>query len=255
MTEDWGLLASFPAGNWRGLAIDRRALKGLRRDESAENLLRVLFIRLGCGQSLHESAVRARNAHLVELSSVALCKRLKESKDWLRPLCIEVFRERGVELSEGGGFQVRVTAAMTANEQGETGSLLRMHYSVRLSSLAHDFLADRDEGAGHGRILRPFPDPIGRLLAGRPGGVRRRPESATWRMREVKSQRECTQIRIAQESLGNEAPRAGKQLQPQTSEFAKYVIVFTTFLAADFADSDVLMSEGLAEPRRHWLAH
>ena len=149
----------------------------------------------------------------------------------------------------------RVTAAMTAKEQGETGSLLRMHYCVRLSSLAHDFLAERDEGAGHGRILRTFPDPVGRLPAGRPGGVRRRPESATWRIREVKSQRECALIRIAQESLGNEAPRAGKQLQPQTSEFAKYVIVFTTFLAADFADSDVLMSEGLAEPRRHWLAH
>ena len=38
------------------------ALKGLRKDKSVENLLRVLLLHLGRGYSLRETAVRARKA-------------------------------------------------------------------------------------------------------------------------------------------------------------------------------------------------
>ena len=72
MREDWSLLVSFLPGNWRELAASSGALKGLRKNKSAENLLRVLLIHLGCGHSLRETAVRARKAQLAELSSVAL---------------------------------------------------------------------------------------------------------------------------------------------------------------------------------------
>ncbi len=47
-------------------------------------------------------------------------------------------------------------------------------------------------------------------------------------------------IRIVQEGFRKEAARKGRQLQPQTLEFAKYVIVFTTFPAAEFSAADVL---------------
>ena len=108
MREDWCLLVSFLPGNWRELAASTGALKGLRKNKSA--LLRVLLIHLGCGHSLRETAVRARKARLAELSSVALWKRLRKSRDWLQALCVELFRERGVELAAGGGFQVRAIA-------------------------------------------------------------------------------------------------------------------------------------------------
>ena len=72
MTEDWGLLLSFLPCNWRDLAASTGALKGLRKNKSADNLLRVLLIHLGCGHSLHETVVRARQANLAELSAVAL---------------------------------------------------------------------------------------------------------------------------------------------------------------------------------------
>ena len=103
MREDWRLLVSFLPRNWRELAASTGALKGLRKDKSAENLLRVLLIHLGCGHSLRETAVRARKAQLAELSSVALWKRLRKSQDWLQALCVELFRERGLELAAGGG--------------------------------------------------------------------------------------------------------------------------------------------------------
>ena len=42
-------MESFLPGNWRDLAASTGALKGLRKDKSAENLLRVLLIHLGYG--------------------------------------------------------------------------------------------------------------------------------------------------------------------------------------------------------------
>ena len=47
-------------------------------------------------------------------------------------------------------------------------------------------------------------------------------------------------IRIAQEGIRKEASRKGWQVQPQTLEFARYVIVFTTFSEAEFTGSEVL---------------
>ena len=158
MREDWGLLVSFLPDNWRELAASTGALKGLRKNKSAESLLRVLLIHLGCGHSLRETAVRARKAQLAELSSVALWKRLRKSQDWLRALCVELFRERGVELAGQPGFQVRAIDATTVQEPGKSGSLWRIHYSVRLPSLACDyFKLTETEGPGTGASLRQFP--------------------------------------------------------------------------------------------------
>ena len=47
-------------------------------------------------------------------------------------------------------------------------------------------------------------------------------------------------IRIAQECIRKESRRKGRRVKPQTLEFARYVIVFTTFPAADFTGAEVL---------------
>ena len=169
MQEDWELLVSFLPANWEELAAETGALKRLRKDKSAESLLRVLLLHLGCGHSLIETAVRARQEGLAELSSVALWHRLRKSQKWLRALCMELFRERGVELSEGGGRQMRALDATTVKEPGQTGSLWRVHYSVRLPSLACDFFRlTESAGAGPGESLRQFPVAAGdHLLADR----------------------------------------------------------------------------------------
>ena len=81
MDEDWNLLVSLFPSNWKELAVRTNALKGLRKNKSEENLLRTLLIHLGCGYSLRETVVRARQSHLAEISDVALMKRLKKSKE------------------------------------------------------------------------------------------------------------------------------------------------------------------------------
>ena len=94
LAEDWELLMSFFPSDWRQQAETCGALRGLRQDKSAESYLRVLLMHLGCGFSLRETIVRAKQAQLADLSDVALLKRLRKSKPWLRQLCCSLFAER-----------------------------------------------------------------------------------------------------------------------------------------------------------------
>ena len=68
MDEDWDVLTSFFPEAWQELAVSTGALKGLRQDKSAANLLRTLLIHVACGYSLRETAVRAKGASLANLS-------------------------------------------------------------------------------------------------------------------------------------------------------------------------------------------
>lgn len=158
MDEDWDLLKTFLPSGWEGLAESSGALKGLRKDRSAGTLLRVLLLHLGCGHSLRETAVRARRAGLADLSAVALMKRLRKSQEWLRALCVELWRERGLSAPPADGLRVRAFDATTVSEPGRTGSLWRVHYSVGLPSLRCDFFKlTATKGRGTREALTHFP--------------------------------------------------------------------------------------------------
>ena len=116
---------------------------------------------LACGHSLRETAARARQAGIADVSVVALFKRLRKSKEWLRALCVGMYRECGVELGASEGFQVRAFDGSLVAEPGRTGSLWRVHYGLRLPALACDhFEVTRAKGEGCGETLKRFP--IGR---------------------------------------------------------------------------------------------
>ena len=295
LAEDWALLKSFLPANWQELAASTGALKGLRKDKSAENLLRVLLLHLGCGHSLQETALRARRARLAELTAAAVWNRLQKSADWLRRLCVELFRERGLALAGTGGFQIRALDATLVKEPGR-GSLWRIHYSVRLPSLACDFFQlTATEGAGTGESFRRFPLRAGDYLLADRGystaaglhyvaqagafatvrvntaslplvtlqggpfdllaalkGLRRAGQIGCWPVAALDgggnrvSGRVCAlrktaeAIRVAHKALRRKASKKGRRLQPRTLEFAKYVILFTTFPQETFPAAEVL---------------
>ena len=158
MDEEWAVLRSFLPAGWEDLGRSSGALKGLRKDKSAEAALRVLLLHLGCGHSLRETAVRAREAGLADLSDVALLKRLRKSSAWLHGLCVALFRERGLARSAAAGLRVRAVDATTVREPGRTGSVWRVHYSLCLSSLCCDFFeVTPTRGAGSAEYLARFP--------------------------------------------------------------------------------------------------
>ena len=290
MDEEWEVVSSFLPEGWRELARETGALKGLRKDKSVDALLRTLLLHLACGHSLRETVVRARKANLADLSDVALLKRLRKSGDWLHALCVALFREQGMAMSADGGFQVRAFDATTVKEPGRTGALWRLHYSVRLPSLACDFFKlTASEGRGTGEAFAQFPVGEGDFvladraystaaglhhvvsagghvtvrvntgalsLRGRDGApfdllahvttLKRVGSVRSWpvlavgdgiavpgRVCAIRKTQEA--IKLAQRKLRKEAGRKGKQVRPRTLEFARYVIVFTTFPEAAFS--------------------
>jgi hypothetical protein len=157
MDEDWEVLVSLLPKDWLEQAAKTNVLKGLRKNKSPKDLLRTLLIHLACGYSLRETALRARQAELADMSDVALLKRLRKSKDWLAALCFSMFRDRGISLEKIGDFEVRLFDATNIKEPGKTGSLWRVHYSVRVPSLRCDyFKVTAVEGKGTGESLKQF---------------------------------------------------------------------------------------------------
>jgi len=158
MDEDWAAVKSLLPPQWRELARSSGALKGLRKDRSPEALLRTLLLHVGSGHSLRETALRARDAKLADMSDVAVFKRLRKSSAWLHAMCVELFRERGIVPSRDGGLRMRAIDATTVKEPGRTGSLWHLRYSIDLHSLACDFFRVAGvEGGGGGDSLRHFP--------------------------------------------------------------------------------------------------
>jgi hypothetical protein len=163
--EDWNLLLSFFPSNWKDLARSTGALKGLRQDKSEENYLRTLLMHLGCGFSMRETVVRAREAEWADLSDVALLKRLRKSKEWLYQLCCALFAERGIQAVNQHDPQLRLIDGTVVKEPGQTGSCWRIHYSMRWPSLECDyFKVTATKGEGTGESLRQYPINPGDLL-------------------------------------------------------------------------------------------
>lgn len=123
MDEDWGVLVSFLPKDWERLAIRTDALKGLRRNKSAEKCLRTLLMHLACGYSLRETALRAREARLANLSDVALLKRLRKSEQWLYELCRKLFEQANTESQHSGlNRRIRLVDATTFRNLARPGA-------------------------------------------------------------------------------------------------------------------------------------
>jgi hypothetical protein len=81
-----------------------------------------------------------------------LLKRLRNSEEWLRSLCIELLLENVAYRLEGGiSRRIRSVDGTIVREPGKTGSQWRILYSIRLPSLVCDFFevtATIDDGSG-----------------------------------------------------------------------------------------------------------
>lgn len=156
MNEDWDILKSLLPENWRELAKETDALKGLRQDKSPDNYLRLLLHHFGGGFSLRETVAHARLTGLADMSDVALYKRVVKSEEWLRRMCEEMSRE--VFESANDDTRLRIVDATIVREPGPSGSQWRIHYSVNLPSMRCDHFAITDvAGKGTRESLQHFP--------------------------------------------------------------------------------------------------
>ena len=164
--EDWQVLVGlFPAG-WEELGRSTGAVARLRGFESLNDLFRTLLLHVGCGWSLRETAIQAKLAGIADVSDVTLLNRLRQSEDWLRQLCQQLWKDNGVTLEPALKDQpVRVVDATVVREPGQTGGQWRIHYSMRLPSLECDhFDLTAVEGKHTGERLGRFPLQVGELV-------------------------------------------------------------------------------------------
>jgi hypothetical protein len=93
-----------------------------------------------------------------DVSDVALLKRMRNSEQWLRFLCIALLRETVAFGLDETVETVRIVDGTMVKEAGKTGSQWRILYSLRLPSLICDFLEVTPScGEGNGESLNRLP--------------------------------------------------------------------------------------------------
>lgn len=139
--NDWKFILSMLP---KGLDLDQTArqhgaLLLPRIIRSAETLLQLVFAYACCRLSLQETSTWAAQQGLVELSKIALRKRLRQSAAWLSFLLEATLAERAGGLVPGG-FRLRLVDATTVSILGSQGTDWRVHLGFDLGSLSIDSL-------------------------------------------------------------------------------------------------------------------
>jgi len=145
------------------MARQSGALQRARGVPDAASLLRLLLLHVANSCSLAETSVRARQLQM-QVSPVALFKRLKASEEWLRWLAEQ---ERGWKRPalQSQGRPVRAVDGTSVSEPGSTGTDWRVHYSINLATLQCDYFEVTAVKQG-GETLRRVPIEAGDILMG-----------------------------------------------------------------------------------------
>jgi hypothetical protein len=122
LEENWKVLTSFFPTGWQQTAWQSGAVERLRGFPSPDLLLRTLMLHLARGYSLRETVVRAKLANWTDISDVALLKRLRNSEEWLRWLCVELVRENvAYRLEESTSRAIRIVDGTIVESQARRG--------------------------------------------------------------------------------------------------------------------------------------
>lgn len=294
--ENWRFMLELWPDGWEEMARETGAVKRLRGFDSVEQLLRGLLLHVALGCSLRETVVIAKAAGWLQMSDVALLKKLRQSEGWLQALCVGMLRDSELELPGKPGMRMRLIDGTHVKEPGQTGSQWRVHFSLRVPEWTCDhFRLTSSEGEGNGESLRQFPvrandcliadrgyahaagiwhvhqkggfvivrhnaqtlpveandgakmdlRPWLRTLAqsGQVGGCTayvRTEAGARVAVRLCAVRKSDEAIVATQRKLRRRAQRKGQQLNPETLEYARWVIVLTTVPPETLKDGLIL---------------
>lgn len=158
LPEHWEILRG-----WLPSDLNERAgacgfFKRARGLQDGECWLRLILMHVAGGLSLQQTVVRAQELGLAKVSSVALFKRLSNAENWLRNLTAYVLASNSfhadLRTPNRLPYRLRIIDATDVSEPGETGTRLRVHYSLRLPELTCDHyeLTDAQVGEKLGRF-------------------------------------------------------------------------------------------------------
>lgn len=150
--EEWEILRRWLPDNLQERAQETGFMQRARGLQDAECWLRLILMHVAGGLSLQQTAVRARELGLAQITSVALFKRLRKAEGWLADLTQHMLREHqrlfGRQWKLQVPYRMRIVDATDIQEPGDTGTSLRVHYSLRLPELTCDHYELTDAGGG-----------------------------------------------------------------------------------------------------------
>lgn len=167
LNEDWKVLESLLPDGWEEKAKELGAIERFRGFSTVADLLRTLLIHIGEGASLRETAVRAKEGKLADISDVALLKRLRQAGPWLSWLARGVMEKwLGSPLREDptGIGRIRVVDGTSIQRPGAKTTTWRIHYSMQLPTMQCDEVHITDTDTGES--LRQFSIEPGDLIMG-----------------------------------------------------------------------------------------
>jgi uncharacterized protein YegP (UPF0339 family) len=151
LPEEWEILREWLPKDLDERAKTHRFFQRARGLTDGECWLRLILMHVAGGLSLEQTALRARELGLAQISGVALFKRLRRAEAWLRDLCQYLLAEQQRRLGRGAWpvhYRVRAIDATDIQEPGSTGTDWRIHYSIRLPELSCDHYELTDNQAG-----------------------------------------------------------------------------------------------------------
>lgn len=140
--SEWEVLTSYLPQGWEEKAKATGAIRRSRKVSSAGELLQVELLHLGEGLSLKEASAVAREGEVVNISSVALYKRLRNSGEWLKWIAENMLKRFGVQAEKPiwlENYNVRAVDGSHISEQGSTGTDWILHYSWELFGMRNDY--------------------------------------------------------------------------------------------------------------------
>lgn len=149
LPEEWSILRQWLPDDLRQLAREKGFFSRRRGLQDAERWLRLILMHVAGGLSLKQTAVRARELGLAQVSSVALHKRLKKAEEWLASLTRHMLEQCWAPAAGRRSMRaIRVVDATDIQEPGSTGTSLRLHYSLRLPEMRCDHYEVSDASGG-----------------------------------------------------------------------------------------------------------
>ena len=177
LAEDWQVIERVLPEHWEQQGRALGAFRRGRQISDVATLLRVLLIHLAQGCGLRETAVRAREGGLAEISDVAVLKRLKGCGawfEWMAGALRKTWLPAAPAPLESIPRRIRLVDGTMVSEPGSTGSKWRLHYAIELPGLHCDEVTTTTPKDGE--TLKRFTVRPGDILIGdrgyaHPGGI------------------------------------------------------------------------------------
>jgi hypothetical protein len=164
VADEWGVIEKLLPAGWKEAARSQGAFRRARYLRDPAPLLRLLLFHAVNDGGLRETVAQARASGIVEMSQVALLKRLRTAGDWLAWIAGELCRTFRERPRVPQGWRLRAIDSTTVQGPASKGTEWRVHYTLDLRTLNCDWHEVTD--AGGGEHLSRTPVQAGDVLLG-----------------------------------------------------------------------------------------